>query len=117
MHLLIVMFVHLYPSAGTAYMQESTPYYVMLCFNVYSFASGLFMFPSLYAYFLRAVDIYKFEHADGAGQAGDLVIQPFVRFTSMVFFPLFICGGILYAMVTVQTILHTFHVNSFCLSS
>ena len=73
----------------------------MLCFNVYSFASGLFMFPSLHAYYLRALDIYKFEHADGAGRAGDLVIQPFVRFTSIVFFPLFICGGILYALVSI----------------
>ena len=57
------------------------------------------MFPALYGYFTRALDIYAFERADGAGRASDLVIQPFVRFISMAFFPVIICAGVLYLLV------------------
>ena len=57
------------------------------------------MFPALYGYFSRALDIYTFERADGAGRASDLVIQPFVRFISMAFFPVIICAGVLYLLV------------------
>jgi len=57
------------------------------------------MFPALYGYFSRALDIYTFERADGAGRASDLVIQPFVHFISMAFFPVIICAGVLYMLV------------------
>ena len=60
------------------------------------------MFPALYPFYVRALEIYAFEHADGAGRATDLVIQPFVRFISMAFFPVIICAGVLYLLVSVQ---------------
>ena len=63
-------------------------------------ASALFMFPALYGYYQRALEIYTFEHADGAGRAFDLVIQPFVRFISMAIFPVVICAGVLYVLVS-----------------
>ena len=84
---------------GTVYFQTTTPFLVMSGFCVYSVASALFMFPALYTYFTRTLEIYAFEHADGAGRAIDLVIQPFVRFTSMAFFPVIICAGVLYLLV------------------
>ena len=68
------------------------------------------MFPALYTYFTRALEIYTFEHADGAGRAIDLVIQPFVRFTSMAFFPVIICAGVLYLSVNIH-IIYTYNYN------
>ena len=58
------------------------------------------MFPALYTFYTPALQIYTFEHADGAGRATDLVIQPFVRFISMAFFPVIICAGVLYMLVS-----------------
>ena len=58
------------------------------------------MFPALYTYFTRALEIYTFERADGAGRAVDLVIQPFIRFISMALFPVIICAGVLYLLVS-----------------
>ena len=85
---------------GTVYFQTTTPFLVMSGFCVYSVASALFMFPALYTYFTRALEVYTFEYADGAGRAVDLVIQPFVRFTSMAFFPVIICAAVLYVLVS-----------------
>ena len=58
------------------------------------------MFPALYGYYQRALEIYTFERADGAGRAIDLVIQPFVRFISIAIFPVVICAGVLYVLVS-----------------
>ena len=68
------------------------------------------MFPALYTYFTRTLQIYTFEHADGAGRAVDLVIQPFIRFTSMAFFPVIICAGVLYLLVNIH-IIYTYNYN------
>ena len=59
------------------------------------------MFPALYGYYQRALQIYTYEHADGAGRASDLVIQPFVRFISLAIFPVVICAVVLYVLVSV----------------
>lgn len=69
-------------------------------FCVYSVASALFMFPALYTYYQRALNIYSFEHADGVGKASDLVIQPFIRFISMAIIPVVVCAWILYLLVS-----------------
>ena len=84
---------------GTVYLQSTEPFLIMSGFCVYSVASALFMFPAMYTFYTRAIDIYTFEHADGSGRATDLVIQPFVRFISMAFFPVIICAGVLYILV------------------
>ena len=88
-------------TTGTVYFQTSMPFLVMSGFCVYSVASALFMFPAMYTFYTKAMEIYIFEHADGAGQASDLVIQPFVRFISMAFFPVIICAGVLYILVRI----------------
>ena len=85
---------------GTVYLQTNKPFLVMSGFCVYSVASALFMFPALYTFYIPALQIFTFEHADGAGRATDLVIQPFVRFISMAFFPVIICAGVLYVLVS-----------------
>ena len=87
-------------SSGTVYFQQTEPFLILSGFCVYSVASALFMFPALWGYYLRTLQIYTFEHADGAGRASDLVIQPFVRFISMAIFPVVICAGVLYVLVS-----------------
>ena len=88
------------PSLGTVYFQQTTPILIVSGFCVYSVASALFMFPAVYSYLSKALSIYSFERADGAGRAADLVIQTFVRFTSMAFFPVILCAGLLYMLVS-----------------
>ena len=84
------------------YYQINDPFLIVSGFCVYSVASALFMFPAMYTFFTRAIEVYTFEHADGAGRATDLVIQPFVRFISMAFFPVIICAGVLYVLVSIR---------------
>jgi hypothetical protein len=84
---------------GTVYFQTTGPFLIMSGFCVYSVASALFMFPALYTFYTRALEIYAFEHADGSGRATDLVIQPFVRFISMAFVPVIFCAGVLYFLL------------------
>lgn len=85
--------------AGTVYFQQTEPLLIMSGFCVYSVASALFMFPALQFYYERTLDIYKFEHADGIGSPADLVVQPFIRYISMAFFPVLICAAVLYLLV------------------
>ena len=66
---------------------------------VFSSASGLFMFPAMYPYYLRALEVYRFERADGVGKAYDLVIQGFVRFAFLAFFPVVAATSVLYLLV------------------
>ena len=85
---------------GTVYFQQTTPILIVSGFCVYSVASALFMFPAVYGYLSKALTIYSFERADGAGRAADLVIQTFVRFTSVALLPVIFCAGLLYMLVS-----------------
>ena len=68
-------------------------------FCVYSVASALFMFPVMYTYYQKALDIYAFERADNAGMASDLVFQPFIRFVALAVLPVVVCAWVLYVLV------------------
>lgn len=69
---------------------------------VFSTASALFMFPAMYPYYQRALEVYGFEKADGVGRAYDLVIQGFIRFTSITFFPVIFAVTTIYLFVSQQ---------------
>ena len=86
---------------GTVYLQQDQPFLIMSGFCVYSVASALFMFPALFSYYQQALEIHSFEHADGAGRAYDLVIQPFIRFITMAIIPVISCALVLYVLVSV----------------
>ena len=86
---------------GTVYLQQDQPFLIMSGFCVYSVASALFMFPALFSYYQQALEIYSFEHVDGAGRVYDLVIQPFVRFITMAIIPVISCALVLYVLVSV----------------
>ena len=66
---------------------------------VFSAASGLFMFPAMYLYYKPALELYRFEKADGIGSAYELVIQGFIRFASIAFIPVASAVAIIYLLV------------------
>ena len=67
---------------------------------VFSTASALFMFPALYLYYKQALDIYKFEKADGVGSAYDIVLQGFTRFASIALGPVVVAVSVIYLLVS-----------------
>lgn len=89
-------------SAGTSYFQVHQALLVIAGMCVFSTASALFMFPAMYPYYQRALEVYGFEKADGVGRAYDLVIQGFIRFTSITFFPIIFAVTTIYLLVSQQ---------------
>jgi hypothetical protein len=84
---------------GTVYFQQSNALLVMSGFCVYSVASALFMFPVLQNYYLKTLEVYGFEKADGAGRACDIVLQGFTRFVTMAIIPVIACALVLYLLL------------------
>ena len=85
--------------SGTVYYQTKHPILVISAFGLFSFANSLFLYPVLFNLYYKAGQIYKFEHADGAGRASDLVIQPAVRFLFLGFITILPSAGVLYLLV------------------
>ena len=67
---------------------------------VFSTASALFMFPAMYLYYKQALDMYMFEKADGVGSAYDIVLQGFIRFTSIALGPVVVAVSVIYLLVS-----------------
>jgi hypothetical protein len=84
---------------GTVYLQQSTGLLIMSGYCVYSVASALFMFPLLHNYYTKALEVYRFEKADGAGRPFDLILQGFTRYVSIGLFPVIGCSCILYLLL------------------
>uniref|UniRef100_A0A1X7SM46 ABC-2 type transporter transmembrane domain-containing protein n=1 Tax=Amphimedon queenslandica TaxID=400682 RepID=A0A1X7SM46_AMPQE len=83
---------------GTTYLQQDSALFVLSGFCVYSVASALFMFPVLQNYYIKALEVYRYEKADGAGRAQDLVFQGFFRFSTMAIIPVVFSAGVLYLL-------------------
>ena len=81
-------------------MQQALLVIAGMC--VFSTASALFMFPAMYPYYQKALVVYGFEKADGVGRAYDLVIQGFIRFSSITFFPVIFAVTTIYLLVSQQ---------------
>ena len=58
------------------------------------------MFPAMYPYYRRALEVYKFEKADGVGQAYDLVIQGFIHYVFIALFPTIIAVTVIFLLVS-----------------
>ena len=88
-----------YPS-GTIYFQTLDPNLLITAFGLYSCADILFIYPTMYSMYTKALDIYKFERADNVGRATDLVIQPAVRYFYQGFIANILGVAILYMLVS-----------------
>ena len=87
---------------GTTYFQVNEGLLVISGMCVFSTTSALFMFPAMYPYYTRALEVYKFERADGVGKAYDLVIQGFVRFSFLALFPMIFAVSAIYLLVSYE---------------
>ena len=52
-----------------------------------------------YFYFYFFLKVYRYEKADGAGRAQDLIVQGFIRFATMGILPVVFSAGVLYLLV------------------
>ena len=86
--------------SGTTYLQVNQAFLVVSGMCVFSAASALFMFPAMYLYYQPALVMYKFERADGVGNAYELVIQGFIRFASIALIPVIVSVAIIYLLVS-----------------
>ena len=87
---------------GTSYFQVDEGLLIISGMCVFSTTSALFMFPAMYPYYTRALEVYKFEKADGVGKAYDLVIQGFVRFSFLALFPMIFAVTAIYLLVSFE---------------
>ena len=85
---------------GTTYYQIEKSLLVVSGMCVFSTASALFMFPAMFLYYEPALQMYKFEKADGVGCAYDIVIQGFVRFASIALLPVIVSVAVIYLLVS-----------------
>ena len=46
--------------------------------------------------------VYRFESADGAGRASDIIIQAVARFSTMAIIPVVLCSAVLYFLVRIM---------------
>ena len=51
------VYTHTRTHVGTVYLQTASPLLVVSGYTVYSVASALFMFPVLYDYYFRALEV------------------------------------------------------------
>ena len=78
---------------GTTYIQVNEGLLVISGMCVFSTASALFMFPAMYLYYQRALDMYGFEKDDGVGHVGhEIVVQGFIRFATFAVFPVILAA-------------------------
>ena len=84
---------------GTTYFQIDQAFLVVSGMCVFSTASALFMFPAMYLYYKPALEVYSFEKADGIGRSHDIVLQGFVRFMFIAFFPVILSVTVIYLLV------------------
>ena len=59
--------------------------------------------------------VYTYERADGVGRAADLVLQGFIRFSSLSILPAILSATLVYFMVSNSFVYaHTYTCQSFC---
>ena len=83
------------------YIQQSNPYFIVPSMAIFSCASGLYVFPAIELYYTPAIRLYGYEKANGAGKAQDLILQGFIRYVTIAFFPILVSMSLLYILVSV----------------
>ena len=106
MYMLYISFFSL-TFLGTSYFQVDEGLLIISGMCVFSTTSALFMFPAMYPYYTRALEVYKFEKADGVGKAYDLVIQGFVHFSFLALFPMIFAVTAIYLLVSFEPLFYS----------
>ncbi len=114
------------------YLQTHDATSVLTGFGVFSCASALFMFPIIYSYLQKAIEvdlfdssylhdyqwldlnglvffftqIFTLEYADGVGHPGELVLQTFIRFSALALLPITASSAVIYLLVITPVLLN-----------
>lgn len=86
--------------AGTTYIQENLAFLVIPGLCAFSTASSFIMFPAMYTYYRRALEVSDTLRVDGVGSPRIIILQGFIRFASLAFFPVIISVTALYLLVS-----------------
>lgn len=57
------------------------------------------MFPAIELYYSPAIRLFGYEKANGVGKARDLVLQGFIRYGTIAFFPVLVSTTLIYLLV------------------
>ena len=66
---------------------------------------SLFVLNLCEMYFFYFLKVYRYEKADGAGRAQDIIVQGFIRFATMGILPVVFSAGVLYLLVRDMVVL------------
>lgn len=81
------------------YLQRTDPAQIVPAMAVFSCASGLYVFPAIELYYSPAIRLFGYEKANGIGRAQDLIVQGFVRYITIAFFPVLMSTSLMYLLV------------------
>lgn len=70
---------------------------------IFCWASGLYVFPAIELYYTPAIKLFGYEKANGVGEARDIVLQGFIRYITIAFFPIVVSVSLLYLLVHFAT--------------
>lgn len=84
---------------GTVYFQRTNPAEIVAAMTIFSVSSGFFIFPAAELYYTPAIKLFGYEKANGVGSAHDLVIQGFIRYVTLGFFPIVVSLSMVYLLV------------------
>lgn len=96
---LVELLTHTHTSIGTTYIQVTDPALVVPAIAVACSASGLFVFPAMEVYMTSAIELYNYEKANAVGKAQDLILQGFIRYVTVAFFPVVVSISLIYLLV------------------
>lgn len=84
------------------YVQRTDPAQIVPAMAIFTWASGLYVFPAIELYYTPAIKLFGYEKANGIGGAQDIVIQGFIRYTTITFFPILASTSVLYLLVRIN---------------
>ena len=87
------------PFTGTTYLYTETPVQVMSVTCLLSCSSSLFMSSIIMSLLIEPLKLFRLEHSDGISSAHELILQVFIRMSTICTFPLAVCATIVFVLV------------------
>lgn len=91
--------VSLSPCTGTTYLYTKTPVQVMSVTCLLSCSSSLFMSSIILSLLIEPLKLFRLEHSDGISSAHELILQVFIRMSTVCTLPLSVCATLVFVLV------------------
>lgn len=85
--------------SGTTYLYTNTPVQVMSVTCLLSCSSSLFMSSIIMSLLIEPLKLFRLEHSDGISSAHELVLQVFIRMSTICTLPLAVCATLVFMLV------------------